>query len=49
MQQRGLLGLLTAALLLGGASAHAADVMSGKGGLLGPQTGDYLLKADDVT
>jgi LPS-assembly protein len=48
MQRRGLLGLLTAGLLLGGASAHA-DVINGKGGLLGPPTGDYLLKADDVT
>lgn len=49
MPRRGLLGVLTAALLLGGATAHAADIMSGKGSLLGSPGGDYLLKADEVT
>ena len=49
MHRRGLLGVLTAALLLGGASAHAANPFGGKNDLLGPSTGDYVMKADSVT
>ena len=49
MRRARFLGLLTAALMLGGAHAHAASSVLGKNALLGPSNGSYVLKADDVT
>ena len=49
MRRAKFLGLLTAALMLSGASVHAAGAAGGKNALLGAPGGDYILKADDVT
>jgi LPS-assembly protein len=48
MRRTKFLGLLTAALMMSGASVHAADQL-GENALLGPSNSDYVLKADDVT
>ncbi|MGN6516168.1 MAG: LPS-assembly protein LptD [Rhizomicrobium sp.] len=45
---KGLLAALTAGLLLCSSQAMAVSTNSGKDALLGPSTGDYLLKADTV-